>query len=184
MNEIVVFPVVGPTTICSAYGDPRAHGPHHGVDICAPMKTPVLAAASGSVRYGQDPMGGNVALVDVSGSDAVIYNAHLYAFVGENRYVAAGEVIGLVGMTGNAATTLPHLHIELWPTGDYKQPANPTAQLAAATHYATPPNVSAPVPKLRLALTAIAVVGASAATAYAIDPSIAQALRRRLKLDR
>ena len=42
--QITIFPVVGPVTICSAFGDPRGQGRiHHGIDICAPMGTPVLA---------------------------------------------------------------------------------------------------------------------------------------------
>jgi murein DD-endopeptidase MepM/ murein hydrolase activator NlpD len=135
MGLISVFPVAGSTTICSAFGDPRAGGgTHHGVDICAPMGAPVLAAASGSVRYGQDPMGGNVALVTLPGGQT-LYNAHLSAFVGTARQVSAGDVIGLVGMTGNASTTLPHLHFEIWETNSYQSYINPTAELAGAVHY-------------------------------------------------
>ena len=139
----LVFPVVGSTTICSAFGDPRGAGAvHHGVDICAPMNTPVLAPDSGSVRFGTDPKGGNVALVDGDGG-GTWYLAHLSAFAGQNRGVDAGDVIGFVGMTGNASTTLPHTHVEAWPTGVYTNYIDPTPLLAVAQHFKTPPPGSA-----------------------------------------
>jgi len=78
----IVFPVVGPTNICSPFGDPRGEGrTHHGIDICAPMSTPILAPDSGDVRYGEDPMGGHVALVDGDGG-GTWYIAHMSAFNG------------------------------------------------------------------------------------------------------
>ena len=136
--NIVVFPVVGPTKYCGFYGDPREHGPHRGVDICAPMSTPVLAINDGSVSFGTDPMGGLVAVLRSSDGSAA-YFAHLSAYEGRARRVSAGDVIGYVGMTGNAATTLPHLHIELWPTGVYTDTIDPLPQLKTAQRFLSPP---------------------------------------------
>lgn len=172
---VTVFPVVGPVTICSAFGDPRNGGTttHHGVDICAPMGTPVLAAAAGTVRFGQDPMGGTVALVDLD-DGGTFYNAHLSATVGESgRDVAAGETIGRVGMTGNAITTLPHLHFEAWAsTNNYKSFIDPTPMLLLARRYKAPPVVAPPPMRVGRAVAyAAAILAASALAAYALHPA-------------
>jgi uncharacterized protein (TIGR03382 family) len=53
-------------------------------------------------------------------SGTFFYYAHLDRFaptVTEGRAVRAGEVIGFVGNTGNAASTAPHLHFEIHPRG-------------------------------------------------------------------
>lgn len=173
-----VFPVVGPTTICSAFGDPRGGGKvHHGVDICAPMSTPVLAPDDGDVRFGEDPMGGHVALVDAD-SGGTWYLAHLSAFAGVNRQVSAGEVVGYVGMSGNASTTLPHTHVEAWPTGVYTTYIDPTPILLLARHYKAPPVVASPPMRVGRAVAyAAAILAASALAAYALHPKQVRARR-------
>jgi murein DD-endopeptidase MepM/ murein hydrolase activator NlpD len=117
--------------ICSGYG-PRGTGFHYGVDLCAPMGTPLIAVDDGALTFGTDPKGGNVAHVKTS-DGVMYYYAHLSAFEGKDRTVRAGDTIGYVGMTGNAITTLPHLHFEMWPSGALQRPApDPTAQINAA----------------------------------------------------
>jgi murein DD-endopeptidase MepM/ murein hydrolase activator NlpD len=86
---------------------------HRGIDIAVPWGTPVLAADNGVVvksGYSTTGYGGRV-IIDHN-IDYVTLYAHLsQAFVREGDIVRKGEIIGLVGSTGNS--TGPHLHLEL-----------------------------------------------------------------------
>jgi murein DD-endopeptidase MepM/ murein hydrolase activator NlpD len=107
------------------WGQPRSGGrPHQGTDIFAPEGTPVVAVAAGSVSYGNDPTGGgNTATVSANGNSYSYL--HLSGFAGDARAVVQGEVVGYVGMTGNASG--PHLHFEIHtPSG----PVNPYPTLS------------------------------------------------------
>lgn len=117
----------------SAYGDswgaPRSGGrSHEGVDMLAPMGTPIYAVVSGSVNFGQNRLGGNaVSLVGDNGNR--YYYAHLASYEGTSRRVNQGDVIGYNGDTGNATGT-PHLHFEIHPGGGLA--VNPTPSVRAA----------------------------------------------------
>lgn len=87
--------------------------PHAGIDLFAPRGTPVLAPVSGLVVWDPNPSGGKA--FQLYGDDGIrYYGAHLDRY-GENGYVDAGDVIGYVGNTGDAATTSTHLHFEMHP---------------------------------------------------------------------
>jgi peptidoglycan LD-endopeptidase LytH len=60
----------------------------------------------------------------------VYFYAHLSSYVGGARSVAQGEVVGLVGMTGNASA--PHLHFEIRIGGANGQRIDPYPTLRAA----------------------------------------------------
>lgn len=117
----------------SAYGDswgaPRSGGrSHEGVDMLAPMGTPIYAVVSGSVNFRQNRLGGNaVSLVGDNGNR--YYYAHLASYEGTSRRVNQGDVIGYNGDTGNATGT-PHLHFEIHPGGGLA--VNPTPSVRAA----------------------------------------------------
>jgi murein DD-endopeptidase MepM/ murein hydrolase activator NlpD len=102
-------PVVG-ATYTDDFG-PRGTGFHYGIDMLAPLGTPVMAVKAGTVRFvPNEGAGGNVAYL--TGNDTNVYfYAHLLGFVGVDRTVAKGNVIGYVGQTGNAE--MPHLHFEI-----------------------------------------------------------------------
>ena len=114
------FPVAGRThgSIGSFFGDPRDAGSreHHGVDIFAPRGTPVVAAAEGYVtQVDTTPVGGRVIWLRDSERNTSIYYAHLHEIlVEDDARVSPGDTIGLVGNTGNARTTPPHLHFGLY----------------------------------------------------------------------
>ena len=116
-----VFPVAGEAGFTADYGAPRAvTGWHHGNDLFAPTGTPLLAVADGTLsKVGVNTLGGNrLWLTDDAGNE--FYYAHMSAYAPaavEGARVAAGQVIGFVGNTGQAITTPPHLHFEVHPGG-------------------------------------------------------------------
>lgn len=85
---------------------------HQGNDIAAPTGTPIVAPFDGSAVASSSDLGGMQ--VKVYGAGGYVYNAHLSAY-GKLGTVSVGDVIGYVGMTGNA--TAPHDHFE-WHPGD------------------------------------------------------------------
>src|SRR5581483_7772496 len=116
-----IFPVAGTASFGDTYGGLRSDVPggwHHGDDIFAPLGTPVVAVADGTVnRAGWERVGGwRLWVRDDDGDE--FYYAHLsgYARVAfADGRVHRGEVIGFVGNTGDAFATLPHLHFEVHP---------------------------------------------------------------------
>jgi len=139
LGGVYVFPVAAAADWGDSYGAERSDVPgnwHHGDDLFAPLGTPVVAVADGTIfAVGWNRVGGwRLWLVDHSGND--FYYAHLsgYTRLGRNnRAVQRGDVIGFVGNTGDAFTTLPHLHFEVHPTGllylGYDGAVDPTSYL-------------------------------------------------------
>ncbi len=104
------WPVRG--KIGSAFG-PRKGGVHRGLDILAPDGTDARASEFGLVLYVGDGLRGygNAVVLDHGEGVTTLYG-HLESFrVKSGDAVAAGQVIGAVGRTGNATTS--HLHFEL-----------------------------------------------------------------------
>ena len=104
--------------ISSFWGADRDGGirKHEGVDIFAKKRTPLLAAADGKVtRVNENMLGGKVIFMRPSNRNYTLYYAHLDSqLVVEGQEVKAGDIIGLMGNTGNARTTRPHLHFGIY----------------------------------------------------------------------
>ncbi|QNL48400.1 M23 family metallopeptidase [Olivibacter sp. SDN3] len=102
----------------SFFGDGRDAGvrKHEGVDIFAKRLTPVVAAASGRVsRVGTNNLGGKVVWLKPADRNITLYYAHLDSqLVTGGHEVSRGDTIGLMGNTGNAQTTAPHLHFGIY----------------------------------------------------------------------
>lgn len=90
------------------------HG-YNGVDLAAPVGTPILAAASGDVVVARDGgwNGGYGSYVVIShGNGSQTLYAHMsQVSTYDGARVVQGQVIGYVGQTGKA--TGPHLHFEI-----------------------------------------------------------------------
>jgi murein DD-endopeptidase MepM/ murein hydrolase activator NlpD len=114
-----VFPVAGPASFGDSYGAARSDVSwHHGDDIFAPLGTPVVAVADGTLnRVGWERLGGwRLWVRDRLGNE--FYYAHLSGYTRtaiERKPVTAGEVLGFVGNTGDAFGTPFHLHFEIHP---------------------------------------------------------------------
>lgn len=94
---------------------------HRGVDLAAPLGTPVRTMAPGSVRFAGTMAGyGQVVWVDHGGAVLSVY-AHLSRLdVRTGQRIEARQVVGLSGQSGNAAG--PHLHFEVWRWGREADP--------------------------------------------------------------
>lgn len=141
-----IFPVQGGAGYTNDYHDPRSGGrSHQGNDLFAAEGTPLLAVDDGTVRYTTDPLGGNV--IYLKALDGVTYYyAHLSRFEGGDRSVRAGELIGYLGKTGNAATTEPHLHFEVHPPGTVTNPYQLLKLAAIQQKPVAPPSPPTPQP--------------------------------------
>jgi len=119
-----ILPLIGRLT--SGFGrrvDPLGdgHRMHQGLDIAAPMGSPIGAVEGGKVVFSGRRGGyGNAVVVRHRDGTEALY-AHcssLSVNVGEE--VRAGQTIGRVGSTGRS--TGPHLHLEFHENGHSKDP--------------------------------------------------------------
>ncbi len=125
----LVNPVPG-ARVSFAYGEglnPWTHKVffHKGMDLAAPLGTPVIAPAPGIVevateKYEKGEVYGTVILLD-HGSDLKTFYSHLGTLkVKPGQKVGRGETIALVGSTGKS--TGPHVHFEVRQDGETVNP--------------------------------------------------------------
>lgn len=122
-TPILINPVSGASnrSIGSLYGVDRDGGRrrHEGIDIFAPKGTPVIAPTDGIItRVNTTNLGGKVVWMLDRARGHAYYFAHLDSqLVSSGRQVQQGDTLGLVGNTGNARTTPPHLHFGIYQRG-------------------------------------------------------------------
>jgi hypothetical protein len=95
---------------------------HDGLDIAAPLGTPVQAIAAGRVTVAGRMSDGAV-VVEIEHAKGVFSRyGHLQPSlrVRVGQSVAAGDPLGAIGLTGN--TTGPHLHLEIYSSGEPVDP--------------------------------------------------------------
>lgn len=126
--------------LSNTYDQARSEGrQHEALDIMAPKGTPVIAAADGKVvkLFQSKPGGLTVYQFDPTEQFAYYY-AHLDRYadgVKEGSELKRGDLIGYVGVTGNADPNAPHLHfavVQLTPEKQWWKgtPLNPYPLMA------------------------------------------------------
>ena len=99
--------------------DPYAAGQHRGIDVAAPLGTPVVAAAAGAVRFA-GVAGRSGLTVSVRTADGRFETSYLHLSevrVRAGEAVAAGATIGAVGTSGRRSVTAAHLHFGVRAAG-------------------------------------------------------------------
>ncbi|WP_282116878.1 M23 family metallopeptidase [Cellulophaga baltica] len=95
--------------------------PHKGTDYAAPIGTPILATANGTVIE-STRRGGNGKYVKIEHNST--YSTQYLHMKNQNvkkgQYVKQGDVIGWIGMTGN--TGGPHVCYRFWKNGKQVDP--------------------------------------------------------------
>jgi murein DD-endopeptidase MepM/ murein hydrolase activator NlpD len=100
----------------------RFSAAHPGIDIAAPLGTPVRAVAGGTVVWAgwKDNGGGYVVEIEHPDGMRSTYNHNSKVTVERGDKVAQGDTIALVGATGRA--TGPHLDFRVWMGGRLVDP--------------------------------------------------------------
>ncbi len=141
--SVLTFHIAEPKFLCplhtnetkirnDAYGDgefgaKRSGGRLHlGIDLQAPVGTPVKAAKSGQAFAKKNRGMGKYVVIGHPDGTKSIYGHLFKMFVTNGQRVRRGDIIGEVGKTGNARnpSMLPHLHFEIWID---EEPVDPLA---------------------------------------------------------
>ena len=100
---------------------------HDGIDLAAPLGTPIKAAQSGTVVYAGEQKGyGLIAIIEHPNGLTTLYAHSRELRVKTGQRVHEGQVIATVGESGR--TTGPHLHFEVRKDG---VPVDPLDHLGA-----------------------------------------------------
>src|ERR671937_2063664 len=153
----LIFPVVGEVAYTSDFGAPRGQGRHQGNDILAAKRSPAVAAEAGKVKYWTTSAAAGCMLYLYGQSGTTYLYIHLnndltarddnrgkcvqgvaYA-VKDGARVAAGQQIGYVGDSGDAAGGHAHLHFEVHPRGGKATDPYPLLQAAQKLLFASKP---------------------------------------------
>ena len=99
--------------------------PHQGIDIGASNRSPIVAAATGTIiKAGWMSGYGNTVVIDHGSGISTLYGHCSVIHVAEGQLVTMGTKVASVGSTGLA--TGPHLHFEVRKNG---KPVNPVPYL-------------------------------------------------------
>lgn len=108
--------------------DKRHPGGHNGIDMRAPLGSPIYPMAPGRVKsVYEDPKGG-LAIVISHPQGVSSYSAHCNSVnVKPGDVVDYNTVVGAVGYSGNAHPSrgggMPHIHLQTWLNGVLTNPS-------------------------------------------------------------
>lgn len=110
-NNDFIWPLGVVDKITSSFGM-RLGQLHTGIDLPANMGTPVIASKDGRVVFSGYAGGhGNSIFIEHRDNYFTRYSHNSVLFVKKGDYVKKGQIIGLIGSTGNS--TGNHLHFEI-----------------------------------------------------------------------
>ena len=119
----LIIPISGVSRarLRDSFDERRGARRHEAIDIPAPIGSPVVAAGDGRVvkLFSSVPGGLTVYQFDPDARFAYYY-AHLDAYAAglrEGTVVKQGDLLGYVGISGNAAPDAPHLHFAIFRLG-------------------------------------------------------------------
>jgi len=116
---------VARASLRDSFNECRGRHRHEGLDIAAPLGTPVIAAGDGQVVKLFDSVPGGLTIYQFDPAQTfAYYYAHLDAYapgLREGAKLARGDLLGYVGATGNAAGGEPHLHFAIFRLGPDRQ---------------------------------------------------------------
>jgi murein DD-endopeptidase MepM/ murein hydrolase activator NlpD len=106
----------------SSYFGGRWGKKHEGIDIPAPVGTPIVAVTDGQVVYSGEELGGygNLTVIAHKGGLFTVYAHANVNLTIKGQLVKKGEQIAAVGNTGHS--TGAHLHFELRQDGEAQNP--------------------------------------------------------------
>jgi len=118
-NLTVPVQGIAPDKLVRSYHDVRGGGrEHEAIDILAPMGTPVVAVEDGTIAKLFFSKAGGITIYQFDpGRSYSYYYAHLDRYaegLKEGDQVRRGQVLGYVGISGNAPKTTPHLHFAVF----------------------------------------------------------------------
>jgi murein DD-endopeptidase MepM/ murein hydrolase activator NlpD len=123
------------------FAEGRTGHVHEAMDILAPRGTPVVAVEDGRIEKLFTSKQGGLTIYQFDPSQRYCYYyAHLDRYaagLAEGQSVKRGQVIGYVGVSGNAAPQTPHLHFTIFKLAADKRwwkgaPINPFPLWAAS----------------------------------------------------
>jgi murein DD-endopeptidase MepM/ murein hydrolase activator NlpD len=124
----LIIPVAGvrPDQLRDTFSESRSEGRvHDAIDIAAPLGTPVLAAADGTIiKLFHSERGGTTVYQLSTDQKFIYYYAHLDRYaegLTEGRIAKQGETIAYVGDSGNAGAGNYHLHFSVALVSDPKR---------------------------------------------------------------
>jgi LysM repeat protein len=135
--KVFALPVVT-AKISSRFGyrrdpfNPNINNFHSGLDLSAPVGTPVIASADGVIEFrGRNGGYGNTVIIRHKDGYKTVY-AHCSTTIGDvGQEVKMGTVIGSVGRTGTA--TGAHLHFEVMQRGKFINPESALQKIEIVT---------------------------------------------------
>jgi murein DD-endopeptidase MepM/ murein hydrolase activator NlpD len=124
MGELFVYPIKGRLTSRFGYrADPftGVRTFHTGIDLAAPVGTPIKATLDGRVATtGYSNVYGNYVIITHDSGFQSLYGHLSFIGVSRGQYLAQGAVIGKVGNTGYS--TGSHLHLSIYKNGKMVDP--------------------------------------------------------------